>query len=313
MAITGPLPVLIDEKKTSLSPTTRLAYWFIAPSALIMLAITFYPLVYGIWMSFTNFKVQHIKTQDPAFVGLQNYWDILSGAAYLDFNVFHVLLFNFIWTIANLVFHVGIGVALALMLNTPGLIGKRFYRAALILPWAVPVYVTSLVWRNMFDGQFGAINHLLKAVGLPGAIDWLANFPEAFYAALLANVWLGFPFMMMVASGALQSIPQELYEAASVDGATPWQRFWRITVPMLQPAMLPAILLGFIWTFNNFNAIYFVTGGGPLGKTEILVTQAYKLVTPLGLYGVAAAFAVLIFALLFVFSIINNRILRRAI
>ena len=103
-------------------------------------------------------------------------------------------------------------------------------------------------------------------------------FPLSFYAVFMTNVWLGWPFMMAIATGALQSIPRELYEAAEVDGASGWQSFWNITVPMIRPAMIPAIIIGMMMTFNQFNVIYFVSGGGPLHPTEILVTQAYRLV-----------------------------------
>ena len=295
---------------------TFVAYRFIAPSAIVMAVITLYPLLYGVWMAFTDFSPRYIRSQQPRFVGLQNFVDILRHAPYLDFNFLHVLGFNFLWTISNLVFHVSIGVGLALLINTPGLKGVKLYRALLILPWAVPTYVTSLVWKNMFDPDAGAINLLLKQLSvyfpfLPVHLDWLGQFPLAFYAVLTVNVWLGFPFMMMVASGALQSIPSDLYEAADLDGANPWQTFRTVTVPMLKPAMIPAIMLGFIWTFNNFNVIYFVTQGNPLGQTEILVTQAYKLVDA-GMYGVASAFAVLIFLILLGFTLLNLRLTKAA-
>ena len=310
-----------------LNSEVRLAYAFIAPAALVMAVITVYPLLFGIWMAFTNYNPTHIRGHMPRFVGLQNFIDIFRHAPYLDFDFARVLGFNFLWTFANLAFHVTVGVGLALLLNQPGLKGVRLYRALLILPWAVPTYVTSLVWRNMFDPEAGAINLLLKQLAgnlaswqdrfawLPDlgpgwtTLDWLGTMPSAFFAVLTVNIWLGFPFMMMVASGALQAIPSDLYEAADLDGANPIQRFLTVTVPMLRPAMIPAILLGFIWTFNNFNVIYFVTKGDPLGQTQILITQAYKLVDG-GLYGVGAAFAVVIFFILFGISTINSRLTR---
>jgi ABC-type sugar transport system permease subunit len=132
----------------------------------------------------------------------------------------------------------------------------------------------------------------------------------AFYAVLATNIWLGWPFMMVVATGALQSIPPDLYEAADVDGATWWQQFVNITVPLIRPAMIPAIMLGTIWTFNQFNVIRFITNGGPSGRTEILVTQAYKLVADEQLYGAAAAFSFVVFFVLLAFTLVNNRITR---
>lgn len=132
----------------------------------------------------------------------------------------------------------------------------------------------------------------------------------SFYAVLATNIWLGWPFMMVVATGALQSIPPDLYEAADVDGATRWQQFRNITIPLIRPAMIPAIMLGTIWTFNQFNVIRFITNGGPRGQTEILVTQAYKLVAEEQLYGAAAAFSLIVFVVLFGITLINNRITR---
>jgi arabinogalactan oligomer/maltooligosaccharide transport system permease protein len=287
---------------------TRLAFVYILPAALVMAVITFYPLLYGVWMAFTDFSPIHIRHQNPNFVGLQNFIDIFRHAPYLgDLDFKWVLGFNLIWTLANLIFHVSLGVILALLLNIEGLKGTKIYRAALILPWAVPVYVTALVWRNMFDAQSGAINLLLKSWHLPG-IEWMSSFPTAFMAVLLTNIWLGFPFMMMVASGGLAAIPKDYYEAASLDGASPWRQFWSITVPMLKPTMVPAITLGAVWTFNNFNVIYFVSKGDPDGLTEILVTQAYKLIDPMGLYGVAAAFSILIFFILLAITGINMKL-----
>ena len=132
----------------------------------------------------------------------------------------------------------------------------------------------------------------------------------AFYALLITNIWLGWPFMMVVATGALQSIPPDLYEAANVDGASGWQQFWQITVPLIRPAMVPAIMLGTIWTFNLFNVIFFVTAGGPRGQTDLLITQAYKLIGQEQLYGAASAFSIIVFFILLVITLINNRVTR---
>jgi arabinogalactan oligomer/maltooligosaccharide transport system permease protein len=132
----------------------------------------------------------------------------------------------------------------------------------------------------------------------------------AFYAVLIANIWLGWPFMTVVATGALQSIPPDLYEAADVDGATKWRQFRQITLPLIRPAMVPAIMLGTIWTFNQFNVIFFITAGGPRGQTDLLVTQSYKLIQQEQLYGAAAAFSIVVFFVLLVITLINNRITR---
>ena len=133
---------------------------------------------------------------------------------------------------------------------------------------------------------------------------------NTFIANLTTNTWLGFPFMMVVTLGALQSIPKDLYEAADIDGATRWQRFRRVTLPLLKPALVPAIILGVVWTFNMFNVIYLVSGGGPENETNILITEAYYAFKVLNRYGLAAAYSVLIFLMLLAYGWLQNRITR---
>ncbi len=300
----------------------RLAYLYILPAFLIMAFITFYPLGYQVWMSFTDFQLKHLRLQNPDWVLFDNYIQILkSGLPVTNFNFVRILVFNVVWTAVNVVLHVTIGILVALALNTEGLPGKRIYRSLFVIPWAMPALISGLMWANMWHEQFGAINQLLATIGLPGDTRWLlepapvinlpqigVELPLAFFAVLIANVWLGWPFMMVIATGALQSIPVELYEAAEVDGASGWTKLWRITLPLIRPAMIPAIMIGIMMTFNQFNIIYFVTGGGPLGLTEILVTQGFKLVNPQGWYGVASAFNIIVFLILGAITLGTNRI-----
>ncbi|MEO7113981.1 MAG: sugar ABC transporter permease, partial [Polyangiaceae bacterium] len=168
----------------------------------------------------------------------------------------------------------------------------------LILPWAVPSYVTALAWKGMFHRQFGAINAILAALGAE-PVSWFSHFSTAFAANVATNVWLGFPFMMVVTLGALTSIPKDVLEAAEVDGATRIQRFFRVTLPLLKPTLLPAVVLGAVWTFNMFNVVFLVSGGEPDDSTDILISDAYRWAfTRDAQYGYAAAYAVLIFFLL---------------
>jgi arabinogalactan oligomer/maltooligosaccharide transport system permease protein len=302
----------------------RQAYLYILPAFLIMALITFYPIAYQVWMSFTNFDLKHLRLQNPDPVGLQNYVQILrSGLPVPNFNFARILVFNLFWTFSNVFLHVALGIIIALALNIEGLPGKRIYRSLFVIPWALPALISGMVWHNMWNEQFGAVNLLLQALGLPGDIRWLldtdpiVNLPQiglvlplSFFAVFITNVWLGWPFMMVIATGALQSIPRDLYEAAEVDGASRWRQFWGVTLPLIRPAMVPAIMIGIMMTFNQFNVIYFVTGGGPIGLTEILVTQGFKLVNPQGWYGVASAFNVIVFVVLAVITLITNRISR---
>jgi arabinogalactan oligomer/maltooligosaccharide transport system permease protein len=180
----------------------------------------------------------------------------------------------------------------------------------LILPWAIPNYITALIWGGMFDGQYGAINSLLDHAGL-SHVDWFTQWATSFSANVITNTWLGFPFMMVVALGALETIPKELYEAADVDGASKWQRFRHITLPHLRPALGPAIALGSIWTFNMFNVIFLVSRGRPGGSTNILVTDAYRWAFERGeRYGMAAAYATIIFLILLLWTVFGTRIVR---
>jgi arabinogalactan oligomer/maltooligosaccharide transport system permease protein len=239
---------------------------------------------------------------DMHYVGLANYVDIVTarGGELLGHGSFWlVLLVTVLWTVLNIALHVTLGVALALLLARPTLWLKAPYRVLLILPWAVPNYVTALSWKGMFHRQFGAINAILEALGAE-PVSFFGSFATAFGANVATNVWLGFPFMMVVTLGALAAIPRDLYEAAEVDGASRWQRFRLITVPMLTPMIAPAVAMGAVWTFNMFNVVFLVSGGEPDGSTEILVSEAYRWAFTRGrLYGYAAAYAVLIFGVLF--------------
>jgi arabinogalactan oligomer/maltooligosaccharide transport system permease protein len=299
----------------------RLPYLYIAPAAIILALVTFYPIAYELYLSFTNYSLRHLRGRTPDWVWFDNYIKILRNDLPLtNFNFWRIFGFNVVWTVTNVALHVVLGIAIALLLNRRRILGRRVFRAIFVIPWAMPPLVVATIWRNMFDTQFGAINLSLAALGLPHNIGWLESteppisflpfLPLSYFAVLIANVWLGWPFMMVVATGALQSIPGDLYEAAWVDGASRWRQFWDITAPLLRPAMVPAIMYGTILTFNQFNVIYFISQGGPLGKTEILVTQAFKLVNVSHLYGVAAAFSVYIFLILLVFTLAQNRVAR---
>ena len=165
--------------------------------------------------------------------------------------------------------------------------------------------------RGMFQQHHGAVNSLLGALGL-SKVAWFSSFSAAFSANVVTNTWLGFPFMMVVSMGALAAIPKELYEAAAVDGASRFTTFSRITMPLLGPALMPAVILGSIWTFNMFNVIYLVSEGRPGGATDILVTEAYRWAFDRGdRYGLAAAYATLIFIVLAVYTLLANRGARR--
>ena len=276
------------------------AYRYLSLTTVAVFVLVLVPLGAGIAISFFSGR-----GRDFVYVGLGNYWDILTGAGGALFapgSFWFVLTVTLLWTGLNVALHLFLGAALALLLNQPKLAGSKLYRVLLILPWAVPSYVTALTWKGMFHRQFGAINALLGLFGV-APIDWFSRWLTSFSANLLTNVWLGFPFMMVVTLGALTSIPKDVYEAADVDGASSWQRLRLITLPMLRPVLAPALVLGAAWTFNGFNVVFLVSGGEPGGTTDILVSEAYRWAfTRSSQYGYAAAYAVLIFGILLIGS-----------
>lgn len=300
-------------------------YLYIIPALLVMTIITYYPMAYNLWMSFTNYGIANLRVNSPPpdFVGLQNYIDILTGnIAIPNFDFWYTLAFNLWWTFSNVIFHVSIGILIAVILNTQGLWFRGIYRAIFVLPIVIPTLVVGTVFRNMFDADYGAFNQMLtwfgSFIGLPPVqLRWIDQvdppvpflpLPLAYFALLITNIWLGWPFMTIVASGALQSINKDYYEAASIDGASGTRQFFSITLPLLRPAMVPAAMYGMIITFNLFNLIYFITQGGPLRQTDILVTTAFNLVNAQRLYGVAAAFGVFVMLILIAITIGTNRI-----
>lgn len=277
--------------------------WFIvaliAPALLVLGIVVFYPFVYNVFLAFGNMNLSRIRNWE--LVGFHQFVKIFAEPSQPDF--YTIFAKTVLWTAANVFFHVVIGVFLALVLNQH-LKGRAAFRTILILPWAIPQYIVALTWRGMFNYEYGSINLIItKYLGLP-AIEWLKSPWEAFLAIILTNIWLGFPFMMVIALGALQSIPHELYEAADIDGAKWHHKLRTITLPLIRPVMIPAITLGVIWTFNNLNIVWLVSNGGePSDNTHILVSFVYKAAFNFYSFSNAAALSMIIFLILLAFSL----------
>ncbi|MDI3384943.1 sugar ABC transporter permease [Streptomyces sp. B-S-A8] len=290
------------------------AWCMVAPVVAVIGVIVGYPLVRGIYLSTTNateanverhIGVNHIPATYES-VGLDNYTAILTDGVFWD-----RLGWTVVWTVSCVALSFALGLALATMLNRK-LAGRSFYRMALILPWAVPAFVSVFTWRLLFNEKNGILNQLLAGGGID-AIPWLNDPTWAKLSVITVNVWLGVPFMLVAMLGGLQSIPGELYEAAEMDGAGPWQRFRHITLPGLRTVGSTVVLISGIWTFNMFPVIFLLTRGGPGDATEILVTYAYRLsfvVSPRDFSG-SAAWGVLILLLLSFFAVIYRRALRK--
>ncbi|TQF06451.1 sugar ABC transporter permease [Kitasatospora acidiphila] len=292
------------------------AWTLVAPVAIVIAVIVGYPLVQGIYLSTTNANDQNSEKQIGQFlhipatyksVGLGNYTDILFGA---NTTFWARLGWTVSWTVACVGISFLIGLALAIMLNRQVRF-RALYRTLLILPWAVPAFVSTFSWRFIMNHDRGFLNHALQALGLP-AVDWLNDPSIAQISVIIVNIWLSFPFVMVAVLGGLQSIPAELYEAAEMDGATPWQKFWYITLPALRPVSSTVILLSTIWTFNMFPVIFLLTNGGPGDSTQLLVTYAYnKAFTGMRQFGESSAWGVIILLILVVFAVFYRRSLRK--
>lgn len=296
---------------------------YIAPAVILMIFLTLLPNIYSLYIAFTNYSLYHFKHFD--FVGLRNFARIMSGA---EIQVFiKVFIWTMIWALVSVLGMVLIGLAIALPLNNKHLKFKNFYRTLFIVPWAIPAFITVLMWQGILNSDMGAVNLILTKlyqfaplkglfdmVHFNGKIPWLDQASWARISVLVVNIWLGFPFMMSIILGALQAIPNELYEAASVDGAPPMKQFTAITVPLLRGAMLPVLISSFAFNFNQFGSIYLLTGGGPAvlgmraGATDILVTYSYKLAFNMFRFGMACAYAVFIFAIIASLSSVNFKL-----
>jgi arabinogalactan oligomer/maltooligosaccharide transport system permease protein len=290
------------------------AYAMVLPVVVVIAVLVLFPLAQGVFFTFTNINEGNIANpilDRPATyvsVGLDNYLNILSGDS--SYGAFWgTLVRTLIWTFGCVFLHYTIGLGLALLLNRE-VRGRAAYRVLLILPWAVPAFISAFAWKYMFNAQYGIINQALRAVGLPDPV-WLGQSDWALVAVMIVNTWLGVPFMMVALLGGLQSIPGDLYEAAEVDGASPWQRFRHVTLPGLQAVSSTVVLLGIIWTFNMFAIIYLVTGPNP--NTRILVTYAFERFFSGASrdFAVASTYGVLILSVLLVFAGIYRRALRK--
>ena len=293
---------------------------FAAPAVVGVFLLFMYPLLFELYLAFHNLNLESlgdwIRTGNLEFVGFDNFVRVLQTGSETRESFWVITGRTFAWTFINLFFHVILGLGLAMILNQK----IRFvgiYRTILILPWALPQLIAVLAWRGEFHSSYGYINHLfdllnnvvslhvgdtviepLKWIGIERRAWWTE--PGALFASIcIVNVWLGVPFMMIVSLSALQSIPRSYYEAASIDGASRWRQFLAITLPLLRPVMVPATVLGMIWTFNNVNVVYLMTAqrGGSQGA-DILVSDLYKQAFYYSRFSFSAAYAVVIFLIL---------------
>jgi multiple sugar transport system permease protein len=247
---------------------SRLAYLFILPATVFLLIFMIYPTVNVIIMSF--YKTDKLGRM-LNFVGFRNYWELLKEREFLEI-IFRSIYWTFIAVLSKTIF----GMVMALLLNIE-YTGRKIARTLLIIPWASSVPISALLWLWVYHPEFGLLTSTLKSTGLwNNPPVWLGDVRWAFRATIWVDIWIGIPFMALVFLAGMQSIPGELYEAADMDGANLWQKFLYVTFPGLRNVFLIATLLSCLWTFNDFNVIYILTKGGPVGLTHILITYTYE-------------------------------------
>lgn len=252
---------LTDSRRTHL-----FAYALVMPVMMLIIGLVAYPFGFAIWVSFTDRVIGSVGN----FVGLANF-EYLSRNATFGAAISNTIFLVVVTGILKL----GIGLGLALLVNQQ-LPGRGLFRSFLMLPWAMPAFVAFLTWRVLYQPVGGGLNLVLTQTGIyPHVIDWLGQRPTAMPSVILASVWRGFPFWFISILAALQSIPKELYEAARVDGANAWQRFWMVTAPGIRQVVLVTALLSSIWTANAFENVWLLTQGGPSDATMVFPVLAY--------------------------------------
>lgn len=279
-----------------------LAVALLLPTVVLLGLFIAYPFVEGVLLAVTDTRVG----VPGKFVGVQNFLALLQD------SIFRTAVWNtFVYTAVASVFKLALGLWLALLLNRH-FKGKAFTRAFILLPFIIPTVLSTFAWKWMFDPTFSVINWLLYHLGLiSGRINWLGDPDLAMISIIIVNIWRGVPFFAISLLAGLQTISPELNEAAAIDGARPWQRFWYITWPLLLPVTMVVVLFSVIQTFADFQIVYVMTGGGPANATHLFATYAYQIGIGTGLLSEGAAISLAMFPVLFLVVIIQLLYIRR--
>jgi multiple sugar transport system permease protein len=279
-----------------------LAALLLAPTVLLLGTFIAYPFVMGVWLSLSDTSVGNIGH----FIGLKNFvkaWDD---------SIFQTAFKNtFVYTFWATIFKLALGMWLALLLNR-SFRGKRIVRASMLLPFIIPTVLSTFAWRWMFDPTFSVLNWLLYQTGfIVTKVPFLSDGTYGMWCAIVVNTWRGMPFFAITLLAGLQTINPDLQEAASLDGANGWHRFWHVTWPLLKPVTIVVVVFSIIQTFSDFQLIYVLTGGGPANSTHLIATYAYQVGVATGLLGEGAAISLFMLPVLFIVVWAQLRYLRR--
>lgn len=275
------------------------------PSMILVGIIVLFPIVYTGYISLTNMNLYHWTEYDV--IGLKNYGRALLK---LDSGFLSAVGFTLLWTVTNIVLQVVLSFFIALALNAKGLRLSRLYKTLLMFPWAMPAYVSILVWKvGMYNTEFGLLNKVLRSLGL-SKMNYLAENVPAFFACLVLNLWMALPFMITTIDGALKSIDSSMYESATLDGAGFWQKSIYITIPSMRGIIAPAVIMTTFTTFKQFDIVYLLTKqkGSLSGATiQTIITFAHEKAFVSNNYGLSSAVTMVIFTLIILFSLWTNR------
>ncbi|MGX6979548.1 carbohydrate ABC transporter permease [Vagococcus elongatus] len=268
------------------------SWLFILPAILVIVSLLLYPVLSSVVYSFTS---KHLTRPVSTFVGLQNYKKILA-----DEQFYKAFFMSIKWTVASIGGQVILGFILAMLLNSIK-IGKKMFRVLLIVPWAFPVVVIAVIWKFLLNGVYGFIPTMLVNLGLTDTLpQFLSSGTLVFPTILFVNLWFGTPMIMVNILSALQTIPEEQYEAAKMDGASTWQTFVSVTIPHISKVVGLLVILRTIWVFTNFDMVYLLTGGGPANVTMTLPIYAYKMGWGLKLLGKSSAITIIMLIFLLI-------------
>jgi multiple sugar transport system permease protein len=287
----------------------RLVYWvFLSPALLYLAAFFAYPVVRNVAISFQDYSITSLYTGQAPYAGLANYWAIFDSGLLRG-----IVVNTAIFTVASMAGQFVIGLGLALFFS------RRFplngaIRALLLLPWLLPMVASTTVWRWLLDQDSGALNRTLGALHMTsGTTPWLSDPKLALVSVVLVNIWVGIPFNMVILYGGLREIPEDLYEAAALDGTGPFSRFRYITWPLLRPVTAVVVVLGFVYTVKVIDIILVLTGGGPANGSMTLAVQSYKLSFQNFAFGQGAAMSNVLILVSLIFAVLYLRINKQAL
>jgi multiple sugar transport system permease protein len=282
---------------------TQFSLVLLIPTFAILAFTVVYPLLRGIYLSFTSYSLVNLGA-GVVWVGLENFKTLLSSPAYRD-----VWATTLIFVMGSVAGQFLLGFITALVLNQ-SLVSRNLWRGLLLTPWVVPTVVSALLWKWIFNQQYGIFNYILNSLGIiPNFIAWIGDPSTALFSVILANIWKGFPFHMIVLLAALQTIPTDIVEAAIIDGASALQRFRYVTLPYLRYIIMIDLLISIIWTFQSFTTIWTMTEGGPITATTTLAISIYRTAFQAFEMGMGAAIGTIWLVVMLIFSVLFVRVI----